>query len=262
MTTPAASFAQSWDRIFSCDGRRIIRALITRPAQDSAPLIGELKRRNIEVFLSPMLTITFARQTVPDLSGKQALLFTSANGVRAFAHLCTERGLPVFAVGDRTATAAREEGFSAVQSAGGDVDSLAKLVARSCTPAGGALLHPAGSATAGDLSGRLGADGFTVARQILYRAQPATGLSGEIRLALLDSEIDIVLFYSPRTAAIFVKLARASGLEPACEKLEILCLSEAVAEAADVIMWRRVMVAAMPTQAALLDRFDERMRAP
>jgi len=259
---PAASFALSRDRIFSRDGRRPIRALITRPAQDSAQLIGELKRRGVEVFVSPMITITFVDQTEPDLNGKQALLFTSANGVRAFAHICAERGLPVFAVGDRTATAAREAGFGAVRSAGGDVGSLAELVARSCTPAGGALLHPAGSATAGDLSGRLGADGFVVARQVLYRARPATELSGEIRLALADSEIDIVLFYSPRTAAIFVKLAKASGLELACEKLEILCLSEAVAEAADVIMWRLVLIAATPTQAALLDRLDESMRVP
>ena len=98
--------------------------------------------------------------------------------------------------------------------------------------------------------------------QVLYRARPATELSGEIRLALADSEIDIVLFYSPRTAAIFVKLAKASGLELACEKLEIFCLSEAVAEAADVIMWRLVLIAATPTQAALLDRLDERMRVP
>jgi uroporphyrinogen-III synthase len=221
-----------------------------------------LKRRGVGVFISPMLTITFIDQTEPDLNGKQALLFTSANGVRAFARLCAERGLPVFAVGEHTATAAREEGFRTVQSAGGDVNSLAELVARACTPAAGALLHSAGTAVAGDLAGQLGADGFVVQRAVLYRAKPATRLSGEIRMALADAEIDIILFYSPRSAAIFGKLAIASGLELTCEKLEILCLSKAVAEAADVIMWRRVLVAKNPTQADLLDRLDERLRAP
>ena len=46
---PAVSFAKSWDRIFSREGRRPIRALITRPAQDSAQLIGELKRRGVDL---------------------------------------------------------------------------------------------------------------------------------------------------------------------------------------------------------------------
>ena len=209
-----------------------------------------------------MLTITPTGDTAPDMTGKQALLFTSSNGVRAFARLSAERDLPVFAVGERTAAVAREEGFSAVRSANGDVDGLAALVARSCAPTDGVLLHPAGSAVAGDLAGRLGADGFVVHRAVLYRAHPATGLSGEIRMAIADGEIDFGLFFSPRSATIFVDLVRAAGLESACERLEILCLSEAVAEAADAIMWRRVLVAARPTQADLLDTLDERMRAP
>lgn len=259
---PAVSFARPRGRIFSCDGGRIIRALITRPAQDSPALAGELERRGIEVFLAPMLTITPAGAAAPDLSGIQALLFTSANGVRAFAALSAERGLPVFAVGERTATAARNEGFGAVRSASGDVDGLAALVAQSCRPGDGVLLHPAGSAVAGDLAGRLEADGFVVRRAVLYRAEPATRLSGEIHLAIADGEIDLVLFFSPRSAAIFVDLVKGAGLEMSCENLEILCLSEAVAKAADAIMWRRVMVAGSPAQADLLDTLDERMRAP
>ena len=50
------------------------------------------------------------------------------------------------------------------------------------------------------------------------------------------------------------------GLEKACESLEVLCLSKAVAEAADPIMWRRIMVAPRPTQDALLETLDERLR--
>ncbi len=56
----------------------------------------------------------------PDLAGVGALAFTSRNGVRAFAALSSERSLPVFAVGDATASAAREAGFQDVSSAGGD----------------------------------------------------------------------------------------------------------------------------------------------
>lgn len=221
-------------------------------------MVKALERRGIEVFVSPMLTIEIASNETLDLDGVQGVLFTSANGVRAFAALTLRRDLPVYAVGDRTAAAATEERFETVESANGDVERLAKLVSQRCVPTDGVLLHPAGTAVAGDLAGRLGADGYVVRRAVIYKARQATGLSGEVRMALVDREIDLVLFYSPRSAATFVALAKDAGLETACENLEALCLSDAVASAADPIMWRRVMVAPEPTQASLLATLDER----
>jgi uroporphyrinogen-III synthase len=64
-----------------------------------------------------------------DLTHVAALAFTSVNGVEAFARLSAERRSPVFAVGDRTARAAREAGFADVVSADGDVEALAALIA-------------------------------------------------------------------------------------------------------------------------------------
>jgi uroporphyrinogen-III synthase len=236
-----------------------IRALVTRPMEDSAALVSALEDRGIEVFICPMLTIVLNRGPEPDLTGIQGVLFTSANGVRAFAKVAPRRDLPVFTVGDRTAVAAREAGFAMVESAGGDVDSLVRLVRDRCTPDSGPFLHPAGSDVAGDLAGQLGAAGFAVRRAVLYHAQAATALSSEVVLALSEHLIDLALFYSPRSAETFVSLARRAGLEKACERLEILCLSKAVADAADPIMWRRVMIAPHPLQDALLDTLDERL---
>ena len=206
-----------------------------------------------------MLHIDTRTDAQLDLTGVKARLFTSANGVRAFAAATALRDLPVFAVGDRTASEAEENRFSTVESAGGDVESLAALVKARCNPDDGVLLHPAGTAVAGDLAGLLAAAGFVVRRAVIYQAHAATGFSAETRMALLDGEVDLVIFFSPRTAATFVALARAEGLEPACEKLEALCLSDAVAAAADPIMWRSVLVAPQPTQAALLETLDNRL---
>lgn len=236
-----------------------IRALVTRPQQDATSLVAALEKRGVETFICPMLYITIMTDVPVDLSGVQAVLFTSANGVRAFAALTSLRDIPIFAVGDRTGATAEENRFLHVESAGGDVDTLAELVLRRCKPTDGVILHPAGTAVAGDIAGRLGAAGFAVRRIVIYEARQAEGFSGEIRMALLDGEVDLVLFFSPRTAKTFVDLAKAEGLEPACEKLEAFCLSEAVAAAADPIMWRRVMVAQTPTQDSLLATLDKRL---
>jgi uroporphyrinogen-III synthase len=232
---------------------------VTRPQEDSTALVTELERRGIEVFVCPMLTIVLEHRPELRLSGIQGLLFTSANGVRAFAKVSPRRDLPAYAVGDRTAAAAKDAGFLNVHSAGGGVDSLVALVRGTCKPGAGAFLHAAGTDVAGDLAGQLGAAGFVVRREVLYRAQATTAIAGAARTAIADHELDMVLFYSPRSAATFVTLAKNAGLETPCESLEILCLSKAVAEAADPIMWRRVLVAPRPTQDALLKTLDERL---
>ena len=206
-----------------------------------------------------MLRISVLTDTLIDLAGVQAILFTSANGVRAFAALTPDREIPVYAVGDRTGAVAAENSFSQVESAGGDVEKLAALVVQRCDTTGGVLLHPAGTMIAGNLSGRLEGAGFAVRRAVIYNAHQATGISHEICMALLNGDVDLVLFFSPRTAKTFVDLAISQGLELACERLDALCLSNAVASAADHIMWRRVLVAPEPTQTSLLATLDNRL---
>ena len=157
----------------------------------------------------------------------QAILFTSANGARAFAELSPRRDIGVLAVGDATASAARGLGFTAVESAGGDVQALARLVKQRLKPAGGPLFHAAGSAVAGDLAEILAADGFDLRRRMLYELAAATALSPETIAALKQGRIDLVLLFSPRTAVSFAELARAAAVD--ASKLTALCLSPAVA---------------------------------
>src|SRR5262249_16960111 len=120
-----------------------IQALITRPEEDAATLADALRQRGVAVTIEPLLSIRTLPGAETDVAGVQALLFTSSNGVRAFAELSPRRDLPCFAVGDATAAAARGAGFDRVESAGGDVRDLTRLVAEKLQPAGGPLFHAA-----------------------------------------------------------------------------------------------------------------------
>jgi uroporphyrinogen-III synthase len=238
------------------------RVLVTRPSADALPLADALQQRGFDVLLQPLLRIQATDGPAPDLSGVQALLFTSANGVRAFARRSGVRTLATFAVGDATAAAAKAEGFVSVTSAGGDVDDLARLVAGRLDPAGGKLLHAAGSAVAGDLAGALGAAGFMVERLQLYTAQRVESFDPSVSAALRDGAVDAALFFSPRSAASFVSVVRAAGLTEACRGVEAFCLSEAVAEAASSVSWRSVAVAPEPNQESLLATLERELTEP
>lgn len=237
-----------------------MRALITRPREDCEALAAQLAARGIVPVIEPLLSIRVtadgARGLAPLLDGAQAVLFTSANGARAFAAASTRRDLSVFAVGDASGAAARAAGFAAVESAQGNVADLAALVCRRLAPERGALVHAAASAVAGDLAGSLEAQGFTVRRAVLYDAAAASELTRETVGLIAAGGITLALFFSPRTAECFVRLARVSELGEACQAIIALALSPAVAAAVGEFRWRAVRVAAAPNEAALLDALD------
>ena len=78
-----------------------------------------------------------------------------------------------------------------------------------------------------------------------------SALPREARDALANGELDGVLFYSPRTARLFLERAGEADLTEALKGMDAYCLSKAVAEALAGSGWRKVHVAARPDEAAL-----------
>ena len=245
--------------------RHGMRALVTRPRAEAASLADSLAERGIAAIVEPLLEIYYRDAPSPDLAGIQAILCTSANGVRALARLSDERALPLLAVGEATAERAREDGFTRVESAGGTVDELIRLVCERLRPEAGRLLHISGSVVAGDLAGALRRHGFAVERAVLYEARPAAGLSAGTARALDSGIVDFALFFSPRTAAIFARLADNAGLAAALRSVTAISLSEAAEAALGDLCFRERWIAERPDQPSLLMALDrvlaERSRA-
>lgn len=235
--------------------------LVTRPQAEAAGLAEALAARGIDALIEPLLDIRYSDGPAPELAGAQAVLCTSANGVRALARLSGERRLPLLAVGEATAARARAEGFADVESAGGTVDDLARLVSRRLSPGEGRLVHVAGSVAAGDLAGCLRAQGFAVERVVLYEARPATALSAAAAQALAGRCVDVALFFSPRTAAIFARLADEAGLADKLGDVAALSISAAADAALAPLRFRRRAIAPEPNQAGLLAALDRLLGA-
>src|SRR6266700_6545712 len=118
-------------------GRRAMRALVTRPRAEAESLAEALAARGIAAVIEPLLEIHYRSEPAPDLTGVQAVLCTSANGVRALARLTGERAVPLFAIGDASAARARNEGFARVESAGGSLADLVGLARDRLSPTAG-----------------------------------------------------------------------------------------------------------------------------
>lgn len=217
-----------------------MRIAITRAAQDADLTVQRVRAYGHEPVLAPLLQIAPVAFDA-DIRGAQALMFTSAAGVRAFASASSARDCMVLTVGDATADAARTAGFARVRSANGDVLALAALARDALNPKQGRLIHMAGTHIAGDLIGALRAAGFEAERRVAYEVRQVATLPDS-----LNGPLDAVLFYSARAALAF----RALGA-PHADILTAGALSSAVAQAAGP-GWARMVVAPKPREEALL----------
>jgi uroporphyrinogen-III synthase len=228
--------------------------VITRPRPQAEALAAGLGERGHECLIEPMLEIEPLPGGRPSLAGVQAIVLTSANAVPALFE--SARRLPVFAVGETTAAAARAAGCERLTAAEGDAGALGRLIAARCHPGDGALLHLSGEEVREELEQALAPAGFELRRQIVYRAVAARSLSPELQMALRHGTVGAVLLFSPRTAGTLAALMRSAGLEEALGGAAALCISAAVAEEARALPWREVLIAATPSAAALVHLLD------
>jgi uroporphyrinogen-III synthase len=226
--------------------------LLTRPQADSEAVAGKLQELGHSCLIEPLLSIEILDPGIPDANDLQAVLLTSSNGAQALSRQSISRDIPVYTVGNATAATASDAGFINVDSAGGDVYSLTRLVVKKCRPEDGRLLHFSGEDTTGDLAEAITQAGFGFERRIAYRAVTAETLSPALATALEEGALDGVLLYSPRTAATFTDLVLKQGLAECCEKLDLFALSQAVSHATGKLTFRHRHIAKYPSQADLL----------
>ncbi|MBV9550094.1 MAG: uroporphyrinogen-III synthase [Alphaproteobacteria bacterium] len=228
-----------------------MRVLITRPQEDGATIAAQLAAAGHQPLLAPLLQTRWLGGPPLDLAGVAAILATSANGVRAFARRSDRRDIPLFAVGPQTTQEARAAGFAKVENAAGDARALAAAVPGWIAPAAGPLLHICGEDGAGNLAEELTEKGYAVRRQVLY-AVDALPLPHAAAKALRAGAVDAALFFSPRSARIFLEQAAGMPLG----SVTAFCISPATAAVLPAGTFAAIRVAAMPNQEALLALMD------
>lgn len=179
-----------------------MKVLLTRPLEESRALAARLEADGIETLIWPLTRIVPLVTELKLPFNIDAILFTSANGVRALAALTDRRDWPALCVGDATARAARQAGYLNCFSAGGDARALADLARRSGLRN---FLHPRGRDAAGDLKGWLAETGQHVAELILYEARETGAPPAPVASALARGEVDLVTVWSPRNGEILAR---------------------------------------------------------
>ena len=230
-----------------------MRLLVTRPEPDNERTAAALRALGHDVTLAPLLRIEAIAEADLGPAPWSAILLTSANGARAVAahpRHAELMALPVLAVGEASADAARAAGFVEVVSADGNGRDLARLAAARLAGSLLPLLYLAGEERACDLAGELSAQGLSVRTVAIYRAAKVTSFPPVVRAALVAGRIDGVLHFSRRSAEAYLDCGRAMierALAPAH-----YCLSARVAEPLRSAGAAQIRVAPQPDEGRLL----------
>lgn len=227
--------------------------LVTRPEEDSGSTAARLREMGHVPIVTSLLEVRFRDGPEIALENIQALVATSANGVRAFTRRSARRDLPVFAVGAQTAAMARASGFADVRNSDGDSIVLADAIVHWASAHRGALLHAAGNEASGKLAARLSEHGFQLRREVLYDVASVERLPAIAQAALERGELDAVLLYSPRSAETFVRCVEDAGLSSTCRNIIAVCISKAAADRAKALPFRELRIAGLPSENELLE---------
>ncbi len=245
--------------------------LVTRPQPDNEATGASLRARGFDVLLAPMLRFEPVGLLDDPGADYAAIIVTSANALRAVESQLTGRllDLPLFAVGERTAAAARRAGFATVISAEGNAADLRALVLakisnkvknkklRTARP----VLYLAGADLSRDLAGELAEGGLNVVTRTTYRMAASSVLPRETCDAIAANRVEAVLHYSVRSARAFLDAVRAAGVEISALAVQQCCISATVAAILREAGATHVTVASSPDENALLGTLDRALRA-
>jgi uroporphyrinogen-III synthase len=214
--------------------------LVLRPEPGASATAARAAALHLPAVVAPLFTIAPVGWSAPDPAHFGAILLTSANAARhGGGQLAGFTRLPVYAVGDATATAARSAGFGKVVA--GTKDGAA-MIARAAADGVRRLLH---------LTGRehlpVSHPAITIERRMVYAAQAAGRLPAAARDAL--GKRSVALLHSPRAAATFRTLVVGAGLVP--DHIRIAAISPAALAAAGD-GWEAAIAAESPNDDALL----------
>jgi uroporphyrinogen-III synthase len=221
--------------------------IVTRAAPGAAATAARLVAAGYTPIVSPVLLITPDPAVPLSLAAITHLIFTSANGVAAFAARSDARAFTVWCVGPATTAAARAAGFDRVIAGDGGADELVAQVLADPASRAAHALHIANADAAGAVAARLTAAGMFVRFAPLYRAEPARVLSPAALAQLRGGRGTVALVHSARAAAAFAALSAPLDLAATA----LVAVSEKAAAPLICSGVRAIHIAARPNEDAL-----------
>jgi uroporphyrinogen-III synthase len=209
-----------------------VKILILRPQPGADETAARARALGLDLVVAPLFSVRPLAWTPPDPGAFDAVMLTSASAARqASDGLAPFKDLPCYAVGEATAAAAEEAGFTDIRVGPDDGKALLLMMAEDEVRA---AFHACGEDHLA-----IGHPDVGIVRVPVYAAEAADGLPA-------GAEDMLALLHSPRAATLFAGLAGDKS------RIHIAAISAKTARAAGE-GWASVSVSPRPRDQALLE---------
>ena len=226
--------------------------LITRQRNFAVHTAAALKYLGLSSLILPMFHVRYIYKDLEDI-GYGAVIFTSQNAVHAVKHVKWLKNKKIYAVGSSTASALRKlySSLNVIQcdEAKQNSDNLSSMVISS-EGHDSNILYVSGLHTTGFITSRLTEHGYHIKQEIVYEVINISYLSQQA-LEAIDASINVVLFFSPRTALIFSDLQKKYHID--LHNKTAICISRRTSEALISDTWGDVVISKDSSESSILD---------
>ncbi|MET0943137.1 MAG: uroporphyrinogen-III synthase [Mesorhizobium sp.] len=235
-----------------------VRVLVTRPEPGASRTARRLRELGFEPVVLPLTEIRPLKPSrFPDAAAIDAVTVTSANAIRHAPPEIISAFIskPLYAVGRKTAEAARNSGFTTVIEGAGDAADLVREMSAALLP-GSRVLYLCGRIRREALESALIAAGLSVGALETYDTRTLDYQSDFVFSALQDKPVAAALVLSAVAAEALLTLRRRPGLSYMFESTRYFCLSARTAGVLSQGGVDQVYAAAMPDEDALISLLE------
>ena len=225
--------------------------LITRPRYLAIKTSNILRILGYNTLILPMLHLRYMYKEIFD-NNYSFIIITSQNAVYATKHLGWLKKKRIYAVGAKTASLLSNINCKNIivcdeskQNSKGMLD-LIKSKENTLSK----CLYISGTDVAGNLETELKWLGYDVNREIVYKSISTTHLS-ESAIDSINSLVQAVLFYSPRTATTFSRLTDKYQINLS-NKIAV-CISTKIANNLKQYAWSNILITKNSSEYSLME---------
>lgn len=234
-------------------------ALITRPINDIELCKNLLLDLGIKSIIDPLLEINYINLDKLYLTQEEIefTIITSKNALRGLNKLIINKATPLLVVGPATAALARTLGFKNIKFIGQDAAELINYINQYYVPNDKIIIYLSAKIISSNIDDILMKQGFNMHRVVVYEAKAKEDFYKETIDLLRVGKIELFIFLSVRTAAIFVDLVNKNQLNNVFYLKKAFVLSYNIAKVLQKLSWHSINIAKEKNLKSLINSIGE-----
>ena len=222
--------------------------LVTRQQEDSIIIKEILTKLGFNIYIEPMFLIKYLPVNL-NLEYIDLIISTSKHSIIALSKTVKNRNKPIITVGDNTKQVAKKLGFLSVTSLNGNISDVISYIKNNTKLR---FLYIRGQQVTYNLKDIFSNDKIRFHEMILYSTIDTQSLSKDCYNVLLHNKISGILFYSSRTATIFIDLIKKHNIDHKTSSITVYTMSQKIAETVNNVSWKSIKISDKPTNESLI----------